>query len=355
MTIEPTSGKIKVWVGGIDHKYFNYDHVNQAKRQAGSTFKPFAYLTALDNGYTPCDKFTDKPVSIKFQDKGKDEVWEPKNANWVFSGQEMSLRWAMGKSVNSITAQLTEKVGWGKVVEYAHKCGIESHLESVPSVSLGTNDVSVYEMVRAYSTFLNKGQKIDPILVTKITDQDGDVLKEFTLKSEQVISQEVAWLMLYMFRGGMEEPGGTSQALWEYPGLWKKSSNQIGGKTGTSSGFVDGWYMGITKDLVTGVWVGADDRSIHFTSSETGEGSHTALPIFGRFMEKVYADANSGYAPGPFPKPWVPITKQYDCPSPHIKADTTSTDSLSSDTALATPPVPVEENKEKENVPPANN
>src|ERR1700761_1369359 len=343
MTIEPSTGKIKVWVGGIDHRYFNYDHVNQSKRQAGSTFKPFAYVTALDNGFTPCDKFTDKPVSIKYKDGGKDQVWEPNNADFKFSYQEMSLRWAMGKSVNSITAQVTEQVGWDKIVQYAHKCGIESPLKSVPSVSLGSNDVSVYEMVRAYSTFLNKGSKIDPLLVTKITDQDGNVLQEFTLKTEKVLSEETAWLMLYMFRGGMEEPGGTSQALWEYPGLWKKESNQIGGKTGTSSHYVDGWYMGITKDLVTGVWVGADDRSVHFTTSENGEGSHTALPIFARFMEKVYADANSGYTPGPFPKPWVKITKEYDCPSPIIKTDTSSTDSLKVPTdSTGTVPVPVQ-------------
>jgi len=325
MTIEPSTGKIKVWVGGIDHRYFNYDHVNQAKRQAGSTFKPFAYLTALDNGYTPCDKFTDQFVSIKYMDGGKPQVWEPKNATFRFTGQEMSLRWAMGASINSITAQLTEKVGWDKIVQYAHKCGIESPLKSVPSVSLGSNDVSVYEMVRAYSTFLNKGKKIDPLLVTKITDQEGNVLQEFTLNEEQVISPETAWLMLYMFRGGMEEPGGTSQALWEYPGLWKKD-NQIGGKTGTSSNYVDGWYMGITKDLVTGVWVGADDRSVHFTSSETGEGSHTGLPIFGAFMQKVYADPKSGYTYGLFPKPWVKITKSFDCPSPRIDTDSTRTD-----------------------------
>ncbi|RYU92088.1 penicillin-binding protein [Mucilaginibacter terrigena] len=327
MTMEPSTGKIKVWVGGIDHKYFNYDHVNQAKRQAGSTFKPFAYVTALDNGFTPCDKFTDKPVTIKFKDNGKDDVWQPNNADFHFSYREMSLRWAMGKSVNSITAQVTEHVGWDKIVEYAHKIGIESPLKSVPSVSLGSNDVSVFEMVRAYSTFLNKGEKVDPLLVTKITDQKGDVIQEFTLKAERVLSEETAWLMLYMFRGGMEEPGGTSQALWEYPSLWKKN-NQIGGKTGTSSDYVDGWYMGITKDLVTGIWVGADDRSVHFTSSETGEGSHTALPIFGTFMEKVYADPNSGYTYGPFPKPWVKITKEYMCPSPVIREDTTSTDSL---------------------------
>jgi Membrane carboxypeptidase (penicillin-binding protein) len=337
MTIEPSTGKIKVWVGGIDHKYFNYDHVNQSKRQAGSTFKPFAYLTALDNGYSPCDKFTDQPVSIKYTDEGKQQVWSPNNADFKFTYQEMSLRWAMGKSVNSITAQLTEKVGWDKVVEYAHKCGIESPLKAVPSVSLGSNDVSVYEMVRAYSTFLNKGKRIDPLLVTKITDHDGNVIQEFTVKMQQVISEEVAWLMLYMFRGGMEEPGGTSQALWEYNGLWKKN-NQIGGKTGTSSDYVDGWYMGITKDLVTGVWVGADDRSVHFTTSESGEGSHTALPIFGAFMEKVYADKQSGYTYGPFPKPWVKITKSYDCPSPRISTDTTSTDSLAMPVDTLNPP-----------------
>lgn len=331
MTIEPSTGYIKDWVGGIDYKYFNYDHVNQAKRQAGSTFKPFAYVTAIDNGFTPCDKFTDKRVSIKYKnDRGVDTVWEPNNADFKFSGLDMSLRWAMGKSVNSITAQLTEQVGWDKIVQYAHKLGIESPLKSVPSVSLGSNDVSVYEMVRAYSTFLNKGTKIDPLLVTKITDQDGNILATFSLNSEKVLSEETAWLMLYMFRGGMDEPGGTSQALWEYPGLWKKSNNQIGGKTGTSSHYVDGWYMGITKDLVTGVWVGADDRSVHFTDSENGEGSHTALPIFARFMEKVYADPKSGYTPGPFPKPWVKITKEYDCPSPHIETDTTKTDSLGS-------------------------
>lgn len=351
MTIEPSTGKIKVWVGGIDNRYFKYDHVNQAKRQAGSTFKPFAYVTALDNGFTPCDKFTDKPVSIKFMDNGKPDVWEPQNADFHFTYMDMSLRWAMGKSVNSITAQVTEKVGWDKIVDYAHKCGIESHLKSVPSVSLGTNDVSVYEMVRAYSTFLNKGQRVDPLLVTKIVDRNGDVVAEFSLKTEKVLSEETAWLMLYMFRGGMEEPGGTSQALWEYPGLWKKD-NQIGGKTGTSSKYVDGWYMGITKDLVTGIWVGADDRTVHFTSAETGEGSHTALPIFGRFMEKVYADPKSGYTYGPFPKPWVKITKEYNCPSPRMEVDSLETDSLITPTdSTVTPPVqPTEENPENKPV-----
>ncbi len=326
MTLEPSTGKIKVWVGGIDAKYFKYDHVNQSKRQAGSTFKPFAYLAALESGMSPCDKFIDKPVQIAYQENGKTEYWEPNNADFNFSGREMSLRWAMGKSVNSITAQVTEKVGWDNVVKYAHACGIESPLKSVPSVSLGPNDVSVFEMVRSYGTFLNKGIRTEAILVDKITDRDGSMIATFKPKVERALSEEIAWLMLYMFRGGMDEPDGTSQSLWEWD-LWKKN-NQIGGKTGTSSDYVDGWYMGITKDLVTGVWVGCDDRSIHFRTSGTGEGAHTALPIFGKFMEKVYHDPTTGITYGPFPKPAIKIEREYNCPTPRYYAsDTTSSDS----------------------------
>ncbi|WP_069659741.1 penicillin-binding protein 1A [Arcticibacter eurypsychrophilus] len=329
MTLDPFNGHIKVWVGGIDFKHFKYDHVNQAKRQAGSTFKPFAYLAALESGMSPCDKFTDKPVRIKYQEDDSTKYWEPKNSDYSFSGREMSMRWAMGKSVNSITAQITEKVGWDNVVKYAHECGIESHLKSVPSVSLGSNDVSVFEMVKAYGTFLNKGVRTDPILVERITDHDGKIIEQFKAEQKRTLTEEIAWLMLYMFRGGMDEPGGTSQSLWEWD-LWKKG-NQIGGKTGTSSDFVDGWYMGITKDLVTGIWVGCDEQSVHFRSSGTGEGAHTALPIFGKFMEKVYHDASSGYTYGPFPAPGVEITRSYNCPSPRFVIDTTKVDSVDTD------------------------
>lgn len=327
MVMDPYSSEIKVWVGGINHQFYKYDHVNQAKRQAGSTFKPFAYLTALEQGMSPCDKFQDKAITINYIEKGEAKTWEPKNADWTFSGINMSLRWAMGRSINSVTAQITEKVGWDNVVKTAHKCGITSHLESVPSVSLGSNDVTVYEMVSAYATFLNKGNHADPILVKRITDQNGHLLAEFKPKVKRVISEEIAWLMTYMLRGTMEEPGGTSQALWEWD-LWK-NGNQIGGKTGTSSDYVDGWYMGITKDLVTGVWVGNDERSIHFRNSATGEGSRTALPIFAKFMEKLYHDPNSGYTYGPLPEATVPITREYKCPSPRIRIpDSTRTDSL---------------------------
>jgi len=342
MTMEPKSGKIKVWVGGIDHKFFKYDHVNQSKRQAGSTFKPFAYLAALESGMSPCDTFVDKPVKIAYQNKGKTEYWEPKNADWSYSYQNMSLRWAMGKSVNTVTAQVTEKVGWDNVVKWAHECGIESPLQSVPSVSLGPNDVTVYEMVKAYGTFLNEGVKVDPILVEKITDQNDNVIEEFTAKTKRVLTEEIAWLMLYMFRGGMEEPGGTSQALWEWD-LFDKN-NQIGGKTGTSSDYVDAWYMGITKDLVTGVWVGCDERTAHFQNGEQGEGSRTALPIFAKFMEKVYHDPNSGYTYGQFPKAKVEITRNINCVTPRQQVDTTEVDSTLIDSLDMEVPIIEEQN-----------
>ena len=323
MTLDPFNGHIKVWVGGIDHKFFKYDHVVQAKRQAGSTFKPFAYLAALESGMNPCDRFIDKPVKIKFKEGNETEFWEPKNSTYSFSGREMTLRHAMARSVNSITAQITDEVGASKVVEYAHLCGIDSKLKSVPSVSLGPNDVSVFEMVKAYGTFLNKGMKTEPILVAKITDKNGNILEEFKAKTTRAISEETAWLMMYMLRGGMEEPGGTSQALWEWD-LFKKG-NQIAGKTGTSSDYVDGWYLGLTKDLVTGVWVGCDERTVHFRTSEAGEGSKTALPIFARFMEKVYKDPSLKITLGPFPKAGVPITKEYKCPTPQYEPDVTDT------------------------------
>src|SRR5690606_27628484 len=164
MAMDPYNGEIKIWIGGINHRYYKFDHVNQAKRQAGSTFKPFVYLTALENGMEPCDTYEDKPVRLDFiNNEGEKEVWEPKNADWSFSYRNMSLRWAMARSLNTITAQITRDVGWDKIVETAHRVGIESHLESVPSVGLGSNDVSVFEMVNAYATFMNEGKRVDPI------------------------------------------------------------------------------------------------------------------------------------------------------------------------------------------------
>jgi len=317
MAMDPYNGEIKVWIGGINHDFYKFDHVNQAKRQAGSTFKPFAYMAALESGMAPCDKYEDKPVKIQFTNKeGQLEVWEPKNADWSVSHQNMSLRWAMARSLNTITAQVTETVGWDKVVEIANKCGIDSKLASVPSVGLGSNDVSVYEMVRSYATFMNAGKRIEPLLVSKIVDSDGNTIAKFTSDQKQVITPENAWLMTYMLRGTVEEPGGTSQALWEWD-LFKEG-NEIGGKTGTSSDYVDAWYMGVTKDLVAGVWVGCDEQSIHFKNSATGEGSKTALPIYALFMEELYKHPELGVTFGKFPEPTVVINKEYKCASPRF-------------------------------------
>lgn len=316
MTMDPYTGQVKAWVGGINFRFFKYDHVKQGKRQPGSTFKPFVYLTALDNGYAPCDRIRDERVTIKYVENGKNMEWKPNNVTRSYTGINMTLRHAMARSVNSVTAQLTEKVGWANVAKYAHKVGIKSKLLDVPSIGLGSGgDVSVYEMVDAYSTFLNNGFQSEPQFITRIEDRNGNVIKQFDPKQRRAISPETAWLMTYMLRGGMEEPGGTSQALWDFHDLWKKN-NQIGGKTGTTSNYSDGWYMGMTKDLVTGVWVGGEDRSIHFTTSQTGEGGRTALPIYGAYMEKIYADRALGYDYGPFPKPSVKINKKYNCVSP---------------------------------------
>ncbi|WP_240675992.1 penicillin-binding protein 1A [Botryobacter ruber] len=326
MTMDPVSGEIKTWVGGINFKYFKYDHVKQARRQPGSTFKPFVYVAAIDNGYSPCDKIVDHRVTINYVEKGEKKSWSPTNADWEYTGAPMTLRRAMGKSVNSVTAQLTELIGWETVVKYAKRLGINSPLDVVPSIGLGPSDVSVYEMVGAYSTFPNHGFHTNPMFITRIEDRNGNLIKQFVPQQKKVLSEETAFLMMHMLKGGMEEPGGTSQALWEYD-LWK--GNEIGGKTGTTSNHSDGWYMGVTKDLVTGVWVGGEDRSIHFRTSALGEGSKTALPIFGLYMEELYKDKELGYTMGRFPKPTVKIRKKYNCTTvlpKKVEVDSTAVD-----------------------------
>ncbi|SNR41887.1 penicillin-binding protein 1A [Hymenobacter mucosus] len=346
MTMDPFTGQIKAWVGGLNYRFFQYDHVKQGKRQAGSTFKPFVYLTALDNGYSPCDRIRDERVTINYVENGQPMEWKPDNVTREYTGTNMTLRHAMARSVNSVTAQLTEKVGWDNVAKYANKVGIRSKLLAVPSIGLGSGgDVSVYEMVNAYSTFVNQGFRPEPMLITRIEDRNGNVIKQFDPQQKRVISAETAWLMLYMLRGGMEEPGGTSQALWDYE-LWKKN-NQIGGKTGTTSNYSDGWYMGVSKDFVTGVWVGGEDRSIHFLNSQQGEGGRTALPIYGTYMEKLYQDPDLDITMGPFPQPTVKITKKYNCISPseprrrRVEAvDTIVVDNLLENLNNGTVPIP---------------
>ncbi|MDZ7934611.1 MAG: transglycosylase domain-containing protein [Emticicia sp.] len=312
MAMDPYTGFIKAWVGGINYDYFKYDHVRQGRRQPGSTFKPILYTAAIDGplDLSPCDRREDKPFKKEWKENGETKTWEPKNADGRFSYSNMTLRKAIARSVNSVAAQLSDEVKPKVIIDYARKFGITAPLDPVLSLGIGTSDVSLYEMVAAYGVFLNEGQYTDPMLVFKIEDAKGKVLFEFETKKRDAIKPESAYLMQYMLRGGVEEAGGTSQGLFEYCSALFGNGGQAAGKTGTTSNYSDSWYIGFTKDLICGVWVGGDDRSIHFRS-RMGEGSRSAMPIFGKFMQSVYTDKKLGYSPGAFPKPGMKITKDY--------------------------------------------
>ena len=357
MAMDPYTGQIKAWVGGLNYKFFKYDAVAQGKRQPGSTFKPFVYCAAIDSSafnMAPCDKLKDVPFEKAYEEGGEKKIWKPKNSTGGFSYQELTLRRALARSINSITAQLTEKIGSQSVVRYAHKLGITSPLQAVPSIGLGPFDVSLYDMVTAYSVFPNNGKHTAPMLVTRIEDANGAVIEEFTPQSVQVISEESAFLMVHMLKGGIEEPGGTSQNMWTFGSLFKQGF-EMGGKTGTTSNNSDGWFMGVTKDLVVGGWVGGDDRSIHFRSTNLGEGAKTALPLVGRFLEKVYDDPNCGYRRGAFPKPTVAILKSYrDC-APSYPVQRRDTTDRADDSLQFLPPSEAPTFEENETVPDTTN
>ncbi len=304
MSMDPTNGHVKAWIGGINYKYFKYDHISQSKRQPGSTFKPFVYGAAIENEIaTPCDKYVDEPVTFGTEDGLTNDTWTPQNSDGKYSYENLTLRRAMGRSINTISAKLMKSLGASKIADFAHKAGITSSLYEGPSLCLGTSEVSVFEQVSAYSTFANGGEKIDPIIILKITDKNGVVLREFSPTAKAVMKPETAYLMTFMLQGAVREPGGTAEGL-------NRSSiaagNEIGAKTGTTSNFSDGWFMGVTQKLVTGVWVGGDDRSIHFRNIQLGQGAKMAMPAFTKFMEKVYEDkslALDGYQKMPFIKP----------------------------------------------------
>lgn len=320
ISMDPFTGHIKAWVGGLDFQYFKYDHVNQGRRQPGSTFKPFVYTTAIDGpkDMSPCTQIKDEPFEIEVEEKGEKKIWRPHNADGRFTYTSMSLRRAMARSINSCAAWLTNEVGPDSVVYYAHKMGIKSPLAAVPSIGLGSNDVTLFEMVGAYGCFLNEGIYTQPMLVVEIQDRNGNTIHTFEPERHQAIRKESAQLMRYMLEGGLEEQGGTSQNLWSFKDLFAgkdRYKSRFAGKTGTTSNHSDGWYMGLTSNLVTGTWVGGDDRSIHFRSGAYGEGSKTALPLFGRYMSKVIKDPSlEGYHPVPFEKlDSKRITKTFNC------------------------------------------
>ncbi|MCU0398757.1 MAG: transglycosylase domain-containing protein [Cyclobacteriaceae bacterium] len=306
IAIDANTGAIKAWVGGINHKYFKYDHVKQGKRQPGSTFKPFVYGTAIEAGFTPCFKLQD--ISPTFKVPGG--TWSPPNAEGDYGkGQWLTLRQAMAQSKNSITAQLMQKVGPENVVKFAERVGIQSPLDAVPSLCLGVSDVSLYEMVGAYSTFVNSGIYTEPYFIQRIEDKNGNVIENFVPKTREAISEQTAYKMVYMLQGGIEEEGGTSRGLSQEV----KIDNEIGGKTGTTNNASDGWYVGVTHNLVTGVWVGGDERGIHYRTWSMGQGSRTARPIWDLFMRKVYTDQSIDYKKGLFQRPKTGLDITLDC------------------------------------------
>lgn len=329
VSMDPSNGQIKSWVGDIDFNYFKFDHVKQAKRQPGSTFKTFVYTAAIDNGYGPCDEVTDSPVTINYTENGEQKTWSPHNVTGVFTGQSATLKYAFAHSINSIAVQLTKKLGWQKVIEYAHKMGITSQLENVPSVAIGSSDVSLYELVNGYCPIVNGGYRVEPMLVTRIEDKDGNLIEEFKPKATRIFSEETAFLMCQMLRGGLSEPGATTQALFSFDLF--RSKIEMGGKTGTSQNLSDGWFVGVSPKLIGGAWVGGEYRSIHFRSNSMGEGCKTALPIFGRYMEKVLKDTRYDYLKVGFTKPGVKISKNYSCHTVLPPKDTLQLDSVQMD------------------------
>jgi penicillin-binding protein 1A len=324
MTLDPYTGHIKAWVGGLDFKYFKYDHVKQSKRQAGSTFKPFVYAAAIDGprDVSPCFTVEDAPYSIEVIDEhGEKKMWSPHNADGTFSYSHMPLKRAIAKSVNTVAARLTnEVVGPDTVMYYAKKMGIKSPMKAVASIGLGSIDVSLFEMIGAYSAFVNEGIHVEPMIISEIKDQNGKVLANFEPTTERVLKKESAQLMRYMLEGVVHEGGTASSLLWGDGAVLLPTGNNryahnFAGKTGTTSNHSDGWFIGMTQNLISGVWVGGDDRSIHFRTGALGEGSKTALPIFKRFMIKVVNDPQLAmYKPTPFDKLDKRVVKKdFDC------------------------------------------
>lgn len=298
LSVNPENGHIVAWVGGIDHKFFKQDHVKQSYRQPGSTFKPFVYLAAIDNGYSPCIEFQDIPYTFQLEDG---LTWTPQNSEGEYTNQTFTMRQAMARSINSITANVMDRMTPKRVVDYCQRLGIKSKLDAVPSLCLGSSDVSVFELVGAYATFPNQGLYNEPTYLLRIEDKHGKVLYESVPHKKEVLNDETAYLMCYMLQGGTQEKGGTALGLHRYPGIFK--GNEVGGKTGTTSNYSDGWFMGVTQNLVTGAWVGGEDRCIHFTTYTFGQGSKLALPIVGKFMEKTYLDSTTNVRPAHFKRP----------------------------------------------------
>ena len=330
LAMEPQTGAVKAWVGDIDFNSWKYDKVT-AMRQPGSTFKLFVYTEAMNQGLTPCDKRRDEYISMQVYDKCKHEMttWTPSNANGSFSGDSMALKSAFARSINSVAVRLGQEMGISRIIETAHKMGIKSPLDDAPSLALGSSDVNLLEMVNAYATVANDGKHHEPVLVTRILDKDGNEVYAVPTGEEQAIPYKSAFLVQQLLESGMREPGGTSMALWGYVGNYRDTD--FGGKTGTSNNHSDAWFMGVSPKLVVGAWVGGEYRSIHFRTGALGQGSRTALPICGYFLQAVFKDPAFKHYHSKFPPAKDDdITRDmYNCASYYtpVRRDTTHSDS----------------------------
>ncbi len=331
LAMEPQNGNVKAWVGDIDYQFWQYDKV-LSKRQPGSTFKLFVYSEAFNKGLGPCDYRIDQPISWDLEPFGDTTVWQPGNATGYFSGAEMTLKYAFARSINSVAVQVAKEAGIRNIIRTAHAMGIKSELEETPSVSLGSSDVSLLELVNSYCTVINEGMMQEPVLVTRIEDSKGNIIYQHTPEVKQALPYETAYLMTQMLLAGLTEPGGTTQNLWSWD-LFKYGTD-FGGKTGTSSNHSDAWFVGVTPNLVGGAWVGGEYRSIHFRTGSLGEGSKTALPVFGYFMEKVLADESLSRYRAKFPSPKKPISKPYTCQTPYPKKDSTELEGSATDSTV---------------------
>ena len=323
LSIEPQTGNVKAWVGGIDHKYFKYDHAKQGTRQVGSTFKPFVYATAIDQlKFSPCDTLPDAYYSITAGRHGILEDWAPKNSDGKYKGM-ISLKAALANSVNTISARLIDKVGPKNVVKMAHNLGVKSEMPEFPSICLGTPELSLYEMTNSYSTLANMGQYIKPTIISRIEDKNGIVLYQNVPETKDVLSKESAYVTVKLMEGVTRYGSGgrlrSGKNTWNP--VYKKGlvtghpyqfTNDIAGKTGTTQNNSDGWFMGMVPNLVTGVWVGAEDRAVHFNTTAYGQGATMALPIWGQYMKSCYADKDLGISVDPFEKP-ENLSIEVDC------------------------------------------
>lgn len=356
VSMEPQNGHVKAWVGDIDFKSWKYDKVT-AMRQPGSTFKLFVYTEAMNQGLTPCDRRLDDYISLDvMNEKGELEPWRPHNANGYFTGDSIPLLAAFAQSINSVAVRVGMEVGTSNIVKTAHNMGIKSPLHDTPSISLGSSDVNLLELVNAYSTVVDDGRVHEPVLVTKIVDRHGKVIYTAKDESHQAIPYRSAFFMQQLLQGGLREYGGTSMALWRFVRKFDKSTS-FGGKTGTSNNHSDAWFVGVTPGLVSGAWVGGEYRSIHFRTGALGQGSRTALPIVGYYLESVLDDPQFSKYRRKFPNPKEDIDRScYSCtyiPRPREEEDSTEIDldSLSaSDFLILDDPKVADEKKADEEV-----